>query len=49
MQLYCGIDTDDPAPSAYAKRLAQQLARETPESVTAVMAKNQRTGRVFID
>jgi bifunctional non-homologous end joining protein LigD len=50
MQLYCGIDIDDPAaPSAYAKRLAQQLARETPESVTAVMAKAQRTGRVLID
>ncbi len=50
MQLYCGIRTDDPAaPSAYAKGLAQRLARETPESVTAVMAKAQRTGRVFID
>jgi bifunctional non-homologous end joining protein LigD len=50
MQLYCGIRTDDPAaPSAYAKRLAQGLAKETPESVTAVMAKAQRTGRVFID
>ncbi|MEV4145863.1 DNA ligase D [Amycolatopsis sp. NPDC049691] len=50
MQLYCGIRTDDPAaPSAYAKRLAQQLARETPGSVTAVMAKAQRGGRVFID
>ncbi len=50
MQLYCGISTADPAaPSAYAKRLAQQLARETPERVTAVVAKAQRTGRVFID
>ncbi|WP_410671477.1 DNA ligase D [Amycolatopsis sp. cmx-4-68] len=50
MQLYCAIRTDDPAaPSAYAKRLAQQLARETPDAVTAVMAKAQRTGRVFID
>jgi bifunctional non-homologous end joining protein LigD len=50
MQLYCGIRTDDPAaPSAYAKRLAQHLARETPDSVTAVMAKAQRGGRVFID
>ncbi|MEU0797972.1 DNA ligase D [Amycolatopsis sp. NPDC005961] len=50
MQLYCGIRTDDPgAPSAYAKRLAQRLARETPDSVTAVMAKAQRGGRVFID
>jgi bifunctional non-homologous end joining protein LigD len=50
MQLYCGIRTDDPArPAAYAKRLAQRLARETPGEVTAVMAKAQRTGKVFID
>ncbi|WP_244199856.1 DNA ligase D [Amycolatopsis thailandensis] len=50
MQLYCAITTDDPAaPSAYAKKLAQRLARETPDQVTAVMAKAQRTGRVFID
>ncbi|WP_438938452.1 DNA ligase D [Amycolatopsis orientalis] len=50
MQLYCAIITDDPAaPSAYAKKLAQRLARETPDRVTAVMAKAQRTGRVFID
>ncbi|HET6290534.1 MAG TPA: non-homologous end-joining DNA ligase [Amycolatopsis sp.] len=50
MQLYCAISTDDPAaPSAYAKKLAQRLARETPDEVTAVMAKAQRTGRVFID
>jgi bifunctional non-homologous end joining protein LigD len=46
MALYIAIATEDPqAPSAYAKK----LTRETPESVTAVMAKNQRTGRVFID
>ncbi|MGK3208102.1 DNA ligase D [Amycolatopsis sp. MEPSY49] len=50
MQLYCGIRTGDPAaPSGYAKQLAQQLARETPDAVTAVMAKAQRGGRVFID
>ncbi len=50
MQLYCAISIDDPAaPSAYAKKLAQRLARETPYLVTAVMAKAQRTGRVFID
>ncbi|MEU7791498.1 DNA ligase D [Amycolatopsis sp. NPDC049159] len=50
MQLYCGIETADAAaPSAYAKRLAQRLAKETPETVTAVMAKAQRSGRVFID
>jgi bifunctional non-homologous end joining protein LigD len=50
IQLYCAITTIDPAaPSAYAKRLAQHLARDTPETVTAVMAKAQRHDRVFID
>ena len=50
IQLYAAIETSDPAaPSVYAKTLAQQLAREAPDKVTAVMAKNQRTGRVFID
>jgi bifunctional non-homologous end joining protein LigD len=50
MQLYAAIDTTDPAaPSAYAKELAQRLARETPDTVTAVMAKAQRAHHVFID
>ena len=50
MQLYAAIDIADPAaPSVYAKQLAQRLARETPEQVTAVMARNQRTNRMFID
>ncbi|MEV0074368.1 DNA ligase D [Amycolatopsis sp. NPDC050768] len=50
MQLYCGIFTDHAvAPAAYAKELAQQLVEETPETVTAVMAKAQRNGKVFID
>ena len=50
MQLYSPISTEQPdAPSAYAKRLAQQLAAETPGEVTAVMAKARRAGRVFID
>lgn len=50
MQLYCAIRTRDPeAPSAYAKKLAQHLARETPDEVTAVMAKAKREGRVFVD
>ncbi|QRP48438.1 DNA ligase D [Amycolatopsis sp. FDAARGOS 1241] len=50
MQLYCAISTDDPAaPSVYAKRLARQLAAQTPGRVTAVMAKAHRSGRVFID
>jgi bifunctional non-homologous end joining protein LigD len=50
MQLYTGITTRRPdAPSAYARRLARHLARETPDTVTAVMAKNRRAGKVFID
>jgi bifunctional non-homologous end joining protein LigD len=50
IQLYCPIHTDNPdQPSAYARTLAQQLARETPDTVTAVMAKARRTGKVFID
>ncbi|QWF85826.1 DNA ligase D [Amycolatopsis sp. CA-230715] len=50
MQLLCPIETDQPdAPSAYAKRLAQQLAAETPDEVTAVMAKARRGGRVLVD
>jgi len=50
MQLYCGIHTDRPdRPSTYAKALAQRLTRESPEQVTATMAKVQRTGKVFID
>ncbi|WP_414937910.1 DNA ligase D [Amycolatopsis sp. cmx-11-51] len=50
MQLCCGITTEDSAaPSAYAKKLAQRLAGETPDKVTASMAKAQRIGRVFID
>lgn len=37
MQLYAAITTTAPtAPSAYAKRLAQQLARETPDVSAAV-------------
>jgi bifunctional non-homologous end joining protein LigD len=50
MQIYASVDVDDPsAPSAYAKALAQQLARQTPAKVTATMAKAVREGRVFID
>jgi bifunctional non-homologous end joining protein LigD len=50
MQLYCGIRTRVPeAPSAYAKSLARRLTQETPDRVTATMAKAQRTGKVFVD
>jgi bifunctional non-homologous end joining protein LigD len=50
MQLYCGIRTRSPErPSAYAKALAQRLTAETPDRVTATMAKAARPGKVFID
>ncbi|MEV0675005.1 DNA ligase D [Actinosynnema sp. NPDC050436] len=50
MQLYAAIVTDRAdAPSTYAKQVAQRLARETPDAVTAVMGKSHRTGRVFLD
>jgi bifunctional non-homologous end joining protein LigD len=50
MQVYAGIHTPDPrAPSVYAKALAEQLATETPDHVTAAMAKARRQGKVFID
>jgi DNA ligase D-like protein (predicted polymerase)/DNA ligase D-like protein (predicted 3'-phosphoesterase) len=35
--------------SKYAKSVAARLAAEHPELVTAVMAKNRRTGKVFVD
>jgi len=44
-----GADQDASATSEYAKRLAEALARETPEAVTAVMAKDRRHGKVFVD
>ncbi|CAA9232746.1 MAG: DNA_ligase_IV_Ku-like [uncultured Actinomycetospora sp.] len=50
MQVSAAIRVDDPArPSAYAKAVAEHLARETPRSVTAVMAKDRRRGKVFVD
>ncbi|GAA3437921.1 hypothetical protein [Kutzneria kofuensis] len=50
MQVYASVAVEDPsAPSAYAKALAQQLARQTSKSVTATIAKAAREGRVFID
>jgi bifunctional non-homologous end joining protein LigD len=33
----------------YAKNIAETLAAEHPRAVTAVMAKNRRRGKVFID
>jgi bifunctional non-homologous end joining protein LigD len=35
--------------SEFAKALAEELARETPGRVTAVMAKARRRGKVFVD
>ncbi|MGI5273652.1 non-homologous end-joining DNA ligase [Nonomuraea sp. CA-218870] len=48
MQLYAAWDCRE-EPSAYAKRLAQALAKEHPGLIVSVMAKKLRTGRVFID
>jgi bifunctional non-homologous end joining protein LigD len=50
MQVYCGVRTRQPErTSAYAKAVAEQLSRETPELVVAKMTKALRTGKVFID
>jgi DNA ligase D-like protein (predicted polymerase)/DNA ligase D-like protein (predicted 3'-phosphoesterase) len=50
MQVSAAVRVDDPArPSAYAKAVAEHLARETPRAVTAVMAKDRRRGKVFVD
>ncbi len=35
--------------SAYAKKLAEQLAQAVPDHVVSSMEKKQRTGKVFID
>ncbi|WP_285640737.1 DNA ligase D [Lentzea sp. NBRC 102530] len=50
LQVYAGIEPA-PAngPAAYAKAVATAFERETPELVTATMAKARRDGRVFID
>jgi DNA ligase D-like protein (predicted polymerase)/DNA ligase D-like protein (predicted 3'-phosphoesterase) len=42
-------DADPSATSEYARRLAEVLARETSDRVTAVMAKDRRGGKVFVD
>ncbi|MET8002355.1 non-homologous end-joining DNA ligase [Nonomuraea glycinis] len=48
MQLYTGWDGREEA-SAYAKRVAQRLAKEHPEQVLSVMTRKLRPGKVFID
>ena len=51
MQLSCPIAGTQPADevSAYAKRIAEELERSTPKSITSKMAKRLRPGKVFID
>lgn len=51
MQLCCPISGTQPATvvSGYARRVAEELARALPGSVTAKMAKQLRPGKIFID
>jgi bifunctional non-homologous end joining protein LigD len=51
MQLCCPISgrQDAELVSAYAKRVAEELAAMVPGSITAKMAKAVRPGKVFID
>jgi bifunctional non-homologous end joining protein LigD len=50
MQLYLPVTVSRAErPSEFAKALAEELARESPGRVTAVMAKARRRGKVFVD
>jgi bifunctional non-homologous end joining protein LigD len=51
MQLSCPIAATQPADvvSHYAKRVAEELERSGPRTVTSKMAKRLRPGKVFID
>ncbi|MGY1845666.1 non-homologous end-joining DNA ligase [Modestobacter sp. SYSU DS0875] len=50
LQVYAPITAADREhPSCYAKRLAQQLTRETPEQVVWRMEKALRPGKVLVD
>jgi DNA ligase D-like protein (predicted polymerase)/DNA ligase D-like protein (predicted 3'-phosphoesterase) len=50
MQLYVPVRVSSAdRTSAYAKALAERLAREHPGQILAVMARAQRKGKVFID
>ncbi|MBW8767336.1 MAG: ATP-dependent DNA ligase, partial [Geodermatophilales bacterium] len=50
MQVYAPIRvTDREHPSRYAKKLAQELAAETPEEVVWRMEKVLRPGKVLVD
>ncbi|MGY1857630.1 non-homologous end-joining DNA ligase [Modestobacter sp. SYSU DS0290] len=50
LQVYAPVTAEDREhPSRYAKRLAQQLTRETPEQVVWRMEKALRPGKVLVD
>jgi bifunctional non-homologous end joining protein LigD len=50
MQLYLPVTVSRPEQtSEFAKALAEDMARETPAQVIAVMTKARRRGRVFVD
>jgi bifunctional non-homologous end joining protein LigD len=50
MQLYLPVTVSRAErTSEFAKALAEDLARESPHRVTAVMAKARRRGKVFVD
>jgi bifunctional non-homologous end joining protein LigD len=51
MQLGCPVAGTQPADqiSGYARKIAGELARQSPKSITAQMAKRLRSGKVFID
>jgi len=50
MQMYVALEPTSPeAASRYAKTLAEDLERSNPGLVVSRMAKEQRTGKVFVD
>jgi bifunctional non-homologous end joining protein LigD len=51
MQLCCPIAAGQSADevSGYAKRIAEELEKMIPASITSRMAKNLRPGKIFID
>jgi bifunctional non-homologous end joining protein LigD len=50
MQLYLPVAVSRAEQtSEFAKALAEEMARDTPGTVTAVMAKARRRGKVFVD
>src|SRR6266516_4122637 len=51
MQLMCGLAGNQPAEAvaSYTHRVAAELARQHPKTITAQMTKSLRPGKVFID